>query len=211
MNGPPQRVFVFSLGRPRPGSERGQRRHYVKWRVDGRDRTRAFKTRAEADRYRSGLLLAVQDGQQFDPGTGQPVTWVEHGGAPNWWTWSREWLALKWPQWSGHTRRSAVETLTLLAPQLVPTGAPAPPEDLGDWLRKTGYRPGAPTESPPAAWLARWSLPLTDIDPATIERALQAICVKADGTPTVPSVARRRRGTLGAVLRAAVRRELQVL
>jgi integrase len=208
VNGPPQRVQVFSLGRPRPGADKSERRHYVKWRVDGRDRTRSFKTRAEADRYRSGLLLAVQEGQQFDAGTGKPVTWVEHGGGPSWWSWSREWLALKWPQWSGHSRRSAVETLTLLAPQLVPTGAPAPPEGLADWLREAGYRPGTPTEGPSAAWLARWSLPLTDIDPATIERVLQAICVKADGTPTVPSVARRRRGTLGAVLLAAVRREL---
>ena len=180
----------------------------MKWRVDGRDRTRSFKTRAEADRYRSGLLLAVQEGQPFDPGTGKPVTWVEHGRAPTWWGWSREWLSLKWPQWSGHSRRSAVETLTLLTPQLVPAGAPAPPEGLAQWLREAGYQPGAPTEGPPAAWLARWSLPLTDIDPAAIERTLQAICVKADGTPTVPSVARRRRGTFGAVLRAAVRREL---
>jgi len=54
MTGSPRRVQVFSLGRPRPGVDRPHRRYYVKWRVDGRDRTRSFKTRAEADRFRSG-------------------------------------------------------------------------------------------------------------------------------------------------------------
>lgn len=57
----PQKVQVFSLGRPRPGVERDHRRYYVKWRVEGRDKTRAFKTRAEADWFRSGLQLAVRD------------------------------------------------------------------------------------------------------------------------------------------------------
>ena len=77
MSAPQQKVQVFSLGRPRAGAERSQRRYYVKWRVDGRDRTRAFKTRSEADRFRSGLLVAVQDGQRFDVASGVPVSWLE--------------------------------------------------------------------------------------------------------------------------------------
>lgn len=206
MSTPRQKVQVFSLGRPRAGSERAQRRHYVKWRVDGRDRTRAFKTRAEADRFRSGLLVAVRDGQRFDVSTGMPISWLENTGAPTWWSWSQEWLAFKWPQWSGHIRRSGVESLTLLTPLLVKDAAPTPPADLADWLRTVAYRAGATPTGPSADWLSRWSIPLADIEPSLIEQVLHAVCTKEDGTATVPSVARRRRGALGAVLRAAVRR-----
>ena len=63
------------------GVEKAKRRYYVKWRVDGHDRTRSFKTHVEADRFRSGLLAAVQDGQRFDPGSGEPTSWLEHSGA----------------------------------------------------------------------------------------------------------------------------------
>ena len=55
MNAAPQRVQVFALGKPRAGTDRNSRRHYVKWRVDGRDRTRSFKTKAEAERFRTSL------------------------------------------------------------------------------------------------------------------------------------------------------------
>lgn len=162
MSTPRQKVQVFSLGRPRAGSERAQRRHYVKWRVDGRDRTRAFKTRAEADRFRSGLLVAVRDGQRFDVSTGMRISWLENTGAPTWWSWSQEWLAFKWPQWSGHSRRSGVESLTLLTPLLVKDAAPTPPADLADWLRTVAYRAGATPTGPSADWLSRWSIPLAD-------------------------------------------------
>ena len=199
---------MFALGRPRSGVEKAKRRYYVKWRVDGRDRTRSFKTRVEADRFRSGLLSAVQDGQRFDRASGEPTSWLEHSGAPTWWSWSQDWLTLKWPQWSGHTRRSAVETLTLLTPLLLRDGAPKPPAGLADWLRTVGYRPGTSPNGAPNAWLERWSIGLHEIQPPLAEAVLVTVCSKADGGATVPAVARRRRGTFGAVLRAAVRREL---
>lgn len=208
MSSAPQKVQVFALGRPRPGADKAQRRYYVKWRVDGRDRTRSFKTRVEADRFRSGLLTAVQDGQRFDPITGEPSSWLEHSGGPTWWGWSQDWLALKWPQWSGHSRRSAVESLTLLTPLLVRDGAPKPPAGLADWLRQVGYRPGTTPESSAATWLERWSIALREIEPSLIEAVLAAVTSRSDGGATVPAVARRRRGTFGAVLRAAVRRGL---
>ena len=199
---------MYALGRPRPGAEKAQRRYYVKWRVDGRDRTRSFKTRVEADRFRSGLLTAVQDGERFDAATGEPTSWLEHSGAPTWWGWSQDWLALKWPQWSGHSRRSGVESLTLLTPLLVKDGAPKPPAGLADWLRTVGYRPGLASDGAHATWLERWSIALHEIEPPLIETVLAAVTSKADGGATAPAVARRRRGTFGAVLRAAVRRGL---
>lgn len=210
MNEAPQKVQVFGLGRPRPGTEGAKRRHYVKWRIDGRDRTRAFRTRAEADRYRSRLLAAAHDGNRFDEASGLPDPWLGRSDGPTWWSWSQEWLALKWPQWSGHSRRSAVEVLVLLTPLLHRDGAPKPPDDLAGWLRNTGFRPGLENEGPAVAWLERWSIPLEEIEPALVESALTAVCSKANGQATAPSVARRRRGIFGAVLRMAVRRGLLI-
>ena len=79
--------------------------------------------------------------------TGEPASWhhVAEVG-PTWWRWSREWVGLKWPQWSGNSRRTAVETLALFAPLMVKEDAPEPPTGLSEWLRNEGYRPdGADT------------------------------------------------------------------
>ena len=43
-----QRVQVFSIATPPPDTPKDKRRYRVKWRVNGRDKTRAFKTRAQA-------------------------------------------------------------------------------------------------------------------------------------------------------------------
>ncbi len=53
----------------------------------------------------------------------------------------------------------------------------------------------------------RWSLPLDEITPRDLERVLVAITTKQDDRP-VSAVARRRKNTVSAVLRAAVRRDL---
>lgn len=208
MTSPPQRVQVFSLGLPKTGTPREQRRYRVKWRVNGRDRTRSFPTRAEADRVRSSLLAAVHDGLLFDEPTGLPAAWVTPVGLPTWWGWTREWLELKWPQWSGNSRRTAVETLTLLAVHLVRSTAPATPPELARWLREVGYQPGALPADEWSDWMDRWSLPLADIDGRVLERVLTAVTRKADGTMTAPSVTRRRRNMLMTILRSALRRGL---
>jgi integrase len=49
---------------------------------------------------------------------------------------------------------------------------------------------------------------LADITPALLETVLHGITTKADGASMVASVARRRRNTLGTLLRSAVRRGL---
>ena len=42
----------------------------VRYTIDGRHRGKSFRTRAEADRYRSLLMQAVQAGGRFDEATG---------------------------------------------------------------------------------------------------------------------------------------------
>jgi hypothetical protein len=202
-----QRVQIFGLGMPSPGTPKERRRYRVKWRIDGRDRTRAVRTKAEAERVRSRLQMAAIDGEAFDLETGLPMSWVAR--PTTWWSWSRQWLELKWPHWSGHSRRSAVESLVAITPFMVRYGAPAAPPLLADWLRLEGYRVGHPHPSgPELSWLERWSVPLTEIVPGILEATLTAATTRRDGQAMSPEVVRRRRTALNAVLRAAVRRDL---
>jgi len=47
----------------------------VRYTIDGRHRSKSFRTRIEADRYRGRLLQAVQDGGRFDETSGEPEAW----------------------------------------------------------------------------------------------------------------------------------------
>ena len=57
-------VAVFSV--QRRSGERNKRPWVVRWSLIGRQRSRAFRTRAEAERYRTALLVAQQSGEAFD-------------------------------------------------------------------------------------------------------------------------------------------------
>ena len=55
--------------------------------------------------------------------------------------------------------------------------------------------------------MARWSVPLVEIEPALLELVLDSITRRRDGLAVTASVARRRKNTMGQVLRAAHRRD----
>jgi hypothetical protein len=135
------------------------------------------------------------------------VSWTAK--ATTWFSWASDWLALKWPHWSGQSRRSGVESLVAITPWMARRGAPAPPPELAHWLRLEGFRAGqTATAAPELAWLERWSVPLDELGPAVLETALTGATTRRDGVAMSPEVVRRRRTALNAVLRAAVRREL---
>ena len=121
---------MFSLKAPAAGTTKDKRRWRLKWRVDGRDFSRSFKSKAEGDRFRSQLLVASNEGSRIDQATGLPAEWIRSDAT--WWTWSTEWLGLKWPRWAGKTRSTAVETLVAITPHMVrprrtPSTGVAPP------------------------------------------------------------------------------------
>jgi integrase len=200
-----QRVQIFSIGHPKEGTPRDGRRYRVRWRIDGQDKTRSLKTKAQAERLHTQLQMAIIAGEDFDLATGLPASWVKKD--TTWWEWSREWLGLKWPQWSGHSRRSAVESLVAITPLMARSGAPPAPDEVTRWLRERGYHRGSTTRENPPSWLRRWSVPLSQVDTAQLEQVLTSATTKLDGFPMSREVARRRRTTLNAVLRAACRRQ----
>src|SRR3546814_16215606 len=115
-------VAVFSV--QRRSGERNKRPWIVRWSLNGRQRSRAFRTKAEAERYRSALLVAQQCGEAFDDLTGEPVSWQPLADEARAHEWARSWLAEQWPEWSPRTRASAVEALPRLIPFVVPPMAP---------------------------------------------------------------------------------------
>lgn len=202
----PQKVQVFGLRQSGTEKVKEKRRVYVRWRVDGRDRMRSFKTKAEAERLRALLQNAVIAGQLFDLESGMPADWASSG--ETWWTWSRQWLQLKWPGWSGNSRRSSVESLVSLTPFMVRSGAMRAPAELGSWLRREGFdvRGEPDPKSEMARWLDKSSIRLSELEPRVIEAALTRATTRVDGKAMSAEVIRRRRTTLNAVLKLAVRR-----
>lgn len=47
----------------------------VNYTIDGRHRSKSFRTRIEADRYRGRLLQSVQSDGRFDKTSGEPDAW----------------------------------------------------------------------------------------------------------------------------------------
>ena len=200
-------VAVFSV--QRRSGERNKRPWIARWSVVGRQRSRAFRTKAEAERYRSGLLVAQQSGEVFDEHTGEPISWQPLADQVQAHEWARRWLAEQWAEWAPRTRVSAVEALTRLVPLLVlPTAPDAPPTlraHLGLWLRPDG--PVLDEES--ERWLDQWCLQLGQLNRQVLASVDQRIATRYDGGPLASSTASRYRKVSRACVRRAV--ELGVL
>jgi hypothetical protein len=96
----------------RRSSDRGKLPYVVRVRIDGRERSRSFRTKTEADRYRAELLKAVRDGERFDDATGEPEAWQLPLSDMGVHEWTRRWLTEQWPEWQPRTRTSTVESLS---------------------------------------------------------------------------------------------------
>ena len=108
-----QELQVYSI-QDRRSSDRVKRPWVVRWSVDGRQRSKSFHTRSEADRFRLLLMNAVQRGERFDEVTGDPSSWQPSLSDLNVYEWARRWLGEQWVEWQPRTRDSAVESLAKL-------------------------------------------------------------------------------------------------
>jgi integrase len=197
-------VSVFSV--QRRSSDSHKRPWITRWSVNGRQRSRSFRTKVEADRFRSGLLVAVQRGESFDETSGEPVSWQPLPDQLQAHEWTRSWLAEQWPEWAPRTRVSAVEALARLVPLLVPPTASSPPATLRphlySWLRPDG---GA-VDDEAEEWLRRWCLQLGQLSRPVLAAVDQRLVVRDDGEPLGPATA----GRFRKVSRACIRRAAEL-
>jgi len=204
-----QNVRVWNV-QDRRGSGRNVQPWVVRWVVDGKQSSRSFRSRALADRFRASILLAHDDGDEFDRASGEPLSWTPMPGDTQTHQWARRWLADQWTEWQPRTRRSAIEALVKFVPLVVSSQAPAPPPEIRVHLKAT-LEPGAPidTESAAERWLLRWSLPLTELNRERLSSIDIALGVGLDGSQLAPSTAGRFRKVSRACIRRAV--DLEIL
>ena len=169
-----------------------------------RQRSRAFRTKADADRYRSALLVAVQSGEPFDEHTGEPVSWEPTPDEVGAHDWARRWLAEQWPEWAPRTRASAVEALARLVPLLVLPTAPPPPANLRQHLTASLRPEGPPVDDGCERWLDKWCLRLGQLSRPVLASADQQLATGDDGQPLGPTTARRYRDVSKACVRRTV-------
>lgn len=195
-------VAVFSVQK-RSGA-RNKRPWIVRWAVEGRQRSRAFRTRAEADRYRSGLLVAHQSGVPFDAATGEPMAWEPAPGDVQVHMWARAWLAEQWPDWAPRTRASAVDALARFVPLVALPVAPPPPPEIRRHLKAWLCPGGEVGDEASAAWLDQWCFRLSQLDRPVLAEADRRLVLRDDGRPAAAATAHRLRTAAKSCLRRAV-------
>jgi integrase len=205
------KVRVFSL-QHRPDSKSPW---LVKWRVDDRSRTRAFRTKAESEVYRSRLITASGALERFDPNTGEPASWART--TVTYAEVAQAHVARKWKGWSAASRKSYVEAVSVTVGLLTSKRAKGRPDRsvLSTALRHHYLPPDrarttepSPEEVAALAWLQRASLPVADISVGMVDDALDEAAEKLDGTPVAPNTLNRRRAAMNAVFERAVRHGL---
>jgi integrase len=199
------RIWNIQDRSSRPGVRKPR---VVRWVVNGNVFGQAFRTKAEADRFRSRLLVAHQDGERFDTRTGRPVSWVPQGGETQLHAWARLWVAEQWPEWQPRTRRGDVYSLSRFIPHATRAGAATPPSELRAYLCET-LRPG--TELDPdhlcERWLSRWVLSLAELDRLTLAEVSRRLGIGDEGQALANETVRRYRRVAHSCLRRAVELE----
>jgi hypothetical protein len=163
----------------------------VRFTIDGRHRSKSFRTRIEADRYRGLLLQAVQDGGRFDEATGEPEAWQTPLADVRVHEWSRRWLAEQWQEWQPRTRASATEPLARFVTLAVERGSKTP-----EGLRVYLYTALSPHSEGGhdirlEKWMARNCLTLGELDRERIADIDRRLGLKLDGSPMAANTANR--------------------
>lgn len=203
---PNQEIRVWEVQNRSKSKGYAKRPWRVPWKVDGRRFQRMHRTRRQANNFRARLLVAQQNGERFDPATGEPESWtIEHTiGCTEW---VRRYLAEQWDEWAPRSRRSAVEEMSRFLPLLIKTQAPPPDIDLRRYL-VTALAPGAERDPGVEAWLAKWNYALTELDRSILADVVQQLGYGINGKLLSNTTANRYRSKSHSCIRRAVDLEL---
>lgn len=176
----------------------------VRYAIDGRHRSKSFRTRAEAERYRGLLLQAVHSGGRFDETTSEPESWRMPLSDVRVQEWARRWLAEQWQEWQPRTRTSAAEALARFITIAVSNGAKVP-EGLRVYLY-AALSPNPVDQRDPRheKWMAKNCLPLGELDRERIAEIDRRLGLKLDGFPMAANTANRIRIIARAAVQSAI-------
>lgn len=185
----------------------------MRWSVASKVFSETFRTKALADHYRTKLMRAARDGEEFDDVTGLPDSMAEMKAKLTWYDFALKYLAMKWPHAAPNTRDGINESLTSVTIALLDDrpGRPSAPlirQALRNWAF---VLPGptereAPTEiANTLHWITKASRPLNDLaDPVTAREVLDSFKVRLDGKSAAAETVRRKRRTFVNALHYAV-------
>jgi integrase len=209
-----QKVNIFSVTKnERFVSSRGTKnaQYRVKWRVDGNDKTRAFRNKLLAEDFQRKLHQAKNNGSPFDPLTGEPTNWQNR--IRTFLEVAIEYIELKKGSVAPASLRSSVEALTYSVIHLSKSKGATPHQykHLTAATREL-LLPSSQSLSEEVrtalGWLKKSSMRIADIDLRTATALLKSLNTYTDGTTVVsPNTLRRRRQAVSAAFNLAVRLE----
>lgn len=176
----------------------------VRWRVSGRERSKAFSHKAPAEEFRARLLLALREGERFDRDTGLPSSWNTSELTVA--QWAHRWFREQWPTWEAGSRRSAADSLKRALPKLLTSRAPDLDEKAAAELRTEIVRWLQRQDADPIPdHLRRYSLPLADVNSSHASDAWRALGFGFGGKAYGANMAARMRSPFKAMLNEAAR------
>lgn len=185
----------------------------VRWSVASQVFSDTFRTKGLAENFRSKILRAAHDGEEFDSGSGLPESMAEKKATLTWYDFALRYLAMKWPYAAPNTRVGINESLAAVTVALLDDRLGRPPEELlRKALRNWAFVLPGPSdrELPPEIsnalhWVSKASRPLADLGDPVIGRAvLDSLKLKLDGTAAAAETVRRKRRTLINAMHYAV-------
>jgi integrase len=200
---PMQAVKIYAV-QDRRSTTQAKLPWVVRYTIDGRHRSKSFRTRIEADRYRGRLLQAVQDGSGFDEVSGEPDTWQTPLADLRVHEWARRWLGEQWQEWQPRTRTSAAEALARFV-TLALSGNAVPPEGLRIYLY-TALVPSSDAgwDITMERWMGRHGLTLGELDREQIADIDRKLALMLDGSQMAVNTANRIRIVARACIQAAI-------
>jgi integrase len=203
------KVAIFSLGhnakRPKP--------YLVKWTVSGRHKTRAFRTKAEAQKFHRRLQRALEDGLDFSSNTGLPVSWTK--SLTSFISCAEEFITLKWDSLSPRSRESLTNNTAVVAYELIRERGKNNYErqDVIRVIRQNILSLNKPTattdlEEEISHFIYKSSVKLNEIDTTVISLALTKMNkLLHNGKPVASDTYRLRKQAFGQVLDHAYRNQ----
>ena len=200
---PMQTVKIYGV-QDRRSTKQAKLPRMVRYIIDGRHRSKSFRTRIEAERYRGLLLQAVQDGGRFDDVTGEPESWQTPLADLHVHEWSRRWLCEQWAEWQPRTRASATEALARFISIAVDPGA-KPPDGLRVYLQ-SALAPGTDGghSMQHERWMTRHCLTLRELDRERVADIDRKLGLKLDGSQLAANTTSRIRIVDRASVQAAI-------
>lgn len=184
-----------------------KRPYYVRWSYAGKETSRAFEFKSQAQDFYEDLRAAIKAGERFSSETLEPVSWeLEDRTIANV---SKEFVDSIKSKWAPKTRQSNLWPIAEALVLLVPKRAPVPPAniylDICEWLMSDGG------QCP--AWLSRNSLSLIECTREVCSDAMAKLekkrVVTNGASPNKsPNTVNRYRRAVSQVFGYATRREL---